>query len=188
MLPLPNLVETIQIESSIIERSLDLPANELAEVFQAAGFLRSTYDIVNFTKLVAAPWERLRTRRVCRIVIAEDLPAARLEPWQSRRPRTPVSGKSPGLELQGSRLTWLIFSWFEAVLIRLDIESVGRRALEQAVALVAWKLDHAGKYPDKLEEIVPGLLDRLPLDPFSGRSFGYIIRSEGQRSGPLRGV
>ena len=29
--PLPNLVETIQVESSIIERSLDLSSNELAE-------------------------------------------------------------------------------------------------------------------------------------------------------------
>ena len=81
---------------------------------------------------------------------------------------------------QSSRLTRLIFPSFEMVLIRLDNEVVARRALEQAVALITWKLDHGGKYPDKLQDIVPGLLDRLPLDPYSGRSFGYIIRSEGQ--------
>ena len=186
LLPLPNLIETIQIQI-LDHRAVARPVVEqLAEAFKIPGFLRSTADILIFTKLTAAPWERLRTRRICRRLIAEELSIARQEPWQ-RDPHTREREISY-LVYQSSRLTRLIFPSFEMVLIRLDNEAVGRRALEQAVALIAWKLDHGGKYPDKLQDIVPGLLDRLPLDPYSGRSFScYHPVRRANALVPLRG-
>jgi ABC-type transport system involved in multi-copper enzyme maturation permease subunit len=44
------------------------------------------------------------------------------------------------------------------------------------LALHAYRLEH-GSLPEHLEELVPKYFDRLPLDPWSGRAFGY--RPEG---------
>ena len=76
----------------------------------------------------------------------------------------------------------MILPYFQGVVASLDRELVGRRALDQAVAIEAWKIGHDGEYPKTLEALVPGLLVRLPLDPYSGKPFGYV-RSEGQPVG-----
>ena len=49
----------------------------------------------------------------------------------------------------------------------------------RVVAIEAWKLGHDGQYPETLAALVPGLLASLPIDPYSGKPFGYV-RSEGQ--------
>lgn len=47
-----------------------------------------------------------------------------------------------------------------------------RRALLIELALLAFRLDH-GEYPEELAELVPEYLEKMPLDPYSGREFVY---------------
>ena len=54
-------------------------------------------------------------------------------------------------------------------LVRIELD---RRALLLKGALVAWQLDH-DSLPQRLDELVPKYLDRLPLDPWSGAEFGW---------------
>ncbi len=61
-----------------------------------------------------------------------------------------------------------------------------RRALEQVLALRLWQAEH-GTYPDSLSRLVPSVLPSLPLDPYSGRPFGYVA-STGQELLPLEEV
>jgi hypothetical protein len=67
-------------------------------------------------------------------------------------------------------------SWFYARAMRPRLESIAlvtcdattlRRLARLAVALTAYKAKH-GKYADKLDELTPAFLDRLPADPWDG--------------------
>ena len=182
---LPNLSEAMRVESLIIERTLDQSGDDLADLLlPSLGNARpSTFDYLLFAKVIAAPWERLRARKVWRRLVAEEVPAVGDEPWRRARHPEETLWNDPGF--RSSKLAQTIIPSFAAALLGLDRELTSRRALEQAIALVAWKLDHAGEYPSTLEALVPGLLGKLPLDPFSGRPFGYV-RSNGQEiSSPL---
>jgi hypothetical protein len=52
------------------------------------------------------------------------------------------------------------------------------------LALRVWQLEHEGRYPESLDALVPSLFALLPLDPYSGRPFGYV-QSHGQPLLPL---
>ena len=65
----------------------------------------------------------------------------------------------------------------------------GQRRLAQAAA--AYRAQN-GRWPESAGDLVPGFLDALPVDPFSGRPLEYArtgdgaeIRSIGPQSGPL---
>jgi hypothetical protein len=178
MPPLPNLAEAMRVESFIIERTLDQSGDDLAHLLlPGQGDARpSPLWYLHFARVVAAPWERQRARRICRRIVAELIPITGVEPWNRAARTDLIPWADP--DFLGSTLTRRLLPSFEAALQSLDRELTSRKALEQATALVAWKLDHAGEYPETLQALVPGLLDRLPLDPFSGRPFGYV-RSEG---------
>jgi hypothetical protein len=80
----------------------------------------------------------------------------------------------------------------------LDITGAGKQLLKPAIAqfelsdrrsqtylrlLIADLAVHArhadtGKYPDKLDELVPRELDAVPVDPFSGHPLGYTVKGE----------
>ncbi len=63
------------------------------------------------------------------------------------------------------------------------------RLLLTSMALRAYELDHAGKYPDSLGELVPNYLNAVPLDPFANgigvplvyrqKGSGYLLYSVG---------
>jgi hypothetical protein len=108
-------------------------------------------------------------------MVAEDLVNVSLDP--SERPR---GSFQTFLSLRGSQIAHFFLQMTPTLVARLDQEHVSSRALIQSVALVVWKLDHAGKEAEKLEDLVPGLLEKLPIDPDSGRPFGYV-RSNGQK-------
>lgn len=65
-----------------------------------------------------------------------------------------------------------------SVLVPFDRIAARRGITETFLALRAWQIRH-GKYPETLGELVGHDLDALPLDPFSGRPFGYV-RASGQ--------
>ena len=46
-----------------------------------------------------------------------------------------------------------------------------RRATYILMALEAWKADHLGTLPERLDELVGAYLESLPLDPYSGKEF-----------------
>jgi len=55
----------------------------------------------------------------------------------------------------------------------------GRRALSTTLAVMRYARDKGG-YPSSLDALVPaGYLNALPLDPYSGKSFGYQRTAEG---------
>jgi hypothetical protein len=177
--PLPDLTECVRVESSIVERTLNLSEGDLADLLLpgSGGEKPSTLGLLFFARVVAPPWERERARRVCRRLLADSIPVAAVEPW--RRDPTAYPMDQPISAFQSSQLARMVLPSFRVAVDRLDGETVGRRALDQAVALVAWKLGHGGDYPRTLQALVPEILDRLPIDPYSGRAFDYI-RSEGQ--------
>ena len=177
--PLPSLAATIRVESSILEKTLGLPVEDLAGILIGGppGRPASTWSQLYFARVVAPPWERQRARRLARRIAAEEIPIVGLEPWQRVTDVNQIERNDPAFV--GFPLARMLLPSFAFPLDRLDREAVGRRALEQAIALEAWKFEHDGKFPETLEALVPGLLDRLPLDPYSGKPFGYV-RSEGQ--------
>lgn len=65
--------------------------------------------------------------------------------------------------------------WFYAE--RNDLNEVGRRALVQILALRIWQLEHGGKLPESLDDLVPDLLPKLPTDPYSmgQKPFRYTV-------------
>ena len=177
--PPPSLAMSLRVESSMIDRTLDLPSDELSEIItmNAGGSRTSTPGQLAFNLLVAPSWERQRARRVCRRIVAELIPIVEVEPWR----RDPAADRFDRIDstFGGSMLARMLLPGFWYAVYNLDRELVGRRALEQAVAIRAWRFEHGGDDPETLEALVPGLLDRLPLDPYSGRPFGYV-RSVGQ--------
>jgi hypothetical protein len=42
------------------------------------------------------------------------------------------------------------------------------------MAIREWQLRHDGQFPAELEDLVPGLLAALPVDPYSGKPFRYV--------------
>ncbi|MBM4111856.1 MAG: hypothetical protein FJ253_00525 [Phycisphaerae bacterium] len=53
-----------------------------------------------------------------------------------------------------------------------DAERAMHRTIDLWLALERWRLRH-GAYPERLELLVPECMSSLPIDPYSGRSFGY---------------
>jgi ABC-type transport system involved in multi-copper enzyme maturation permease subunit len=171
--PLPSMAGALRVESLILDRTFDLSAEELERFLGSDSMIDTPTGSLIFTRLIAPPWERVRARRVCRRLVAEMLPDLEREPWERS------AGTNFDVVPEGSRLARWVFPACGSVVNALDREVVGRRALEQVLALRSWQLGHGGPYPETLEALVPGELERLPIDPYSGKPFGYV-RSEGQ--------
>ncbi len=178
--PPPTLEATLRVESLLLDRTLALPTDDLFVMLVPENGRREngSYDLMAFRYLIAPPWERQRARRLCRRLFAEEIAEARQEPWERPRP-DPVRSRSIAEVLRETPLARLVFPATESVQSALDREVENRRALDLALALRSWQLGHGGEAPATLEALVPAELDRLPLDPYSGKPFGYT-RSRGQ--------
>jgi len=195
--PMPPIVEAIRVEAGIYDRAMDLPAEELAQAVSSSGRVpRSNLQVIADAGLYA-PWERARARRLFRILFAQMAEVAALDPWA--RPAevgnlgVPGSGFAwpprvkrwffPAAELEraieGTPIVQLLQPATRTTLYAFDQEAVERRAFELILALRVWQLEHGGRYPLALRELVPSVLPALPIDPFSGKAFGYIP-SQGQ--------
>ena len=194
--PMPPVALSVRAEADIIERSLDLPAEELGRAVSSSNGNRSTLQVLADEGLYA-PWERERARRLFRILFAQMGAVAAAEPWA--RPQevgnfgVPAAGFSwpPGVkrwffpaeelerDIESTPIVKLVLPATNSVFYAFDQGSVERRAFELILALRTWQLEHGGRYPASLRELVPSVLAALPTDPFSGQSFGYIP-SQGQ--------
>ncbi len=47
-----------------------------------------------------------------------------------------------------------------------------RRATRLILALEAWRIEHGG-LPKSLDDLTPKYLDKVPVDPYIGKTFGY---------------
>ncbi len=131
------------------------------------------------------PWERSRASRLLNVITAENLrkldfllsgiadgrPVIRLQ----RFAPAPTTGYDDWL-----KTTYLLTGFYTAP---GEAESLGktyaweisdRRATRLVMALVAWKADHHGDLPERLDQLVGVYIDKLPLDPFTGRDFVYM--------------
>ena len=91
------------------------------------------------------------------------------------------------LEIEASTpLVQTVLPPIDSYLEHSDRNEVERRALVQILALRIWQLQHDGRLPEELLELVTsGLLANLPTDPYTpGRHFGYV-HSSGQELLPL---
>ena len=157
-----------------------------------------------WTDVVTTPWELARAGKAFRLLYGSRIEEARVDPWFAGR-----SSQQKGMEWSKIRITSgpqgrivapaeleQIYESTPLVAFKLPrVESfidqwnryeVGRRALVQILALRAWQLEHGGRLPETLQELVTaGILDTLPTDPYTPRHhFGYV-RSAGQSLLPL---
>jgi hypothetical protein len=177
--------DVVRAEAILFENTLDLSTSKLRDLlYQSRNgwhqqVTERTMDSLLFDVLTT-PWERARARRVNRLVSLAVIREAALEPWQ--RPRHIDSTVSY------AEKTTLLAAMFipntASYVAHDDLDEVGRRALLQVFAIRIWQLRHGGKFPDRLDSLVPDELPSLPDDPYSGRPFGYI-RSSGQAVAPL---
>ena len=61
--------------------------------------------------------------------------------------------------------------------VSLERSIAAKACAQQAVALRLYRLKH-GEYPERLSQLVPDFLDKLPVDPFSGKD--YVYRKDGK--------
>jgi hypothetical protein len=154
---------------------------------------------------LSAPWEQERQSRLLNATFAGLLRAARCSypEWlaQYQPPQRHGSAanilatagwqqapQGPGSSLNLDRLGGLIdASLLSQLVIRpgwgcrlpYDVVVCRLRALELQVALALFQLEK-GRPARTLDELVPSYLSELPLDPFTGRPFGYRV-SIGER-------
>jgi hypothetical protein len=186
---LPNMTpadEVLHADANLTEKMIDLPAKKLEETLESINRpgRERTGEFWTAASLdwLTTPWERERARRVNRLLATAAIQNAMLEPWQRAgiRSNSPA-GPGVGLtyKLASTPLAKLLVSNEQPYLDANDWNEVGRRALVQMLALRAWQLRHNGQFPDSLDKLVPEELASLPIDPYSGRTFGYV-RSGGQ--------
>lgn len=179
--PFPTIATALRVESGTLDRTLGLPADDLIRLLVAGSNSRPrTLDYL-LARLLAPPWERIRARRICRLALADMVRVAGQQPWlRSDEEVARLDRPDPGAET--SPLARMILPGVWSAVGAVDREAPRLPALELALAIRSWQFGHDGEPPGTLEDLVPAELDRLPVDPFSGRPFGYV-RSEGQ---PLR--
>jgi hypothetical protein len=55
----------------------------------------------------------------------------------------------------------------------------GLRAADAALGVARYRLQHDGKLPASLDELVPAYLEVVPVEPQSGKPFELIVTSDG---------
>src|SRR5205807_2643017 len=85
-------------------------------------------------------------------------------------------GGSPAREIPRYSRWFLIWAGFDRAIER-HFRCLGdRRATVISLAAQLYRADHDGRWPARLDELVPAYLPAVPIDPFTqGRPFGYIL-------------
>jgi ABC-2 family transporter len=177
---LPRLTpaaEVVRGDAILFERTIDLPTDDIKGLFLEiiVGPMNLAHGNIPiwaslYIDLITTPWERERSRRVNRQFASTLIRNASLEPWQQQLgPRLPIAH-----DLESTPLAKYLEANTGGCLAAEARNEVARRALVQVMAIRAWQLRHDGRLPDRLEELVPDDLPSLPVDPYSGRPFGYL--------------
>jgi len=103
--------------------------------------------------------------------------AAAQERWE-RTPLPMALTRSRGLAMVDG-----LHGSFGRALQSMDQIELHRRGVSVMMALERWRLQrglHGSAYPQTLADLVPEFLDRVPLDPWSGRALCYRSTAEGK--------
>ncbi len=174
--------EVVRAEAQLVERSLDHLDEALINLLNESSDLSTVGRAVQskvWSTVVSLPWERTRARRTARRLFDAADHDAVLEPWRGPRNTTPMGDwKDPELdyELKSTPLLKVLLPTIGAYLDTDTRNVVARRALVQVLAIRAWQLRHDGRFPDRLDELVPEELPSLPVDPYSGKPFWLRFR------------
>ncbi|MHC5539280.1 ABC transporter permease [Singulisphaera rosea] len=188
----PELALTVDLY--LLEQDLNLPTEELIDRFHQGSrkdqvpWMQVLENLVLYT-----PWERERAKRVLRQIA----PEARGQVSDGRlldarfglRSAVMYEGRgSPGSYqgvsipetqlLSTSMLARMIAPNFFGPYRNYQYLASRARELELSLALRVWQLEHNGTFPTALEELVPSVLAGIPLDPFTGRPFLYLLVGE----------
>lgn len=130
-----------------------------------------------------APWELARARRLLNVITAESLHDISFA-QRAQRNDIPFQFFSYESALDNHR-HWMGSTWYlnhyyyydqRWAIGTMQRAVVRRRATVVLMALAAWRQDH-GTLPHTLKQLVGQYFDRLPLDPYITKPFGY--RREG---------
>jgi hypothetical protein len=181
---MPASADIIRAEANIDENTLDLPSSKIRNwLYESMYGVRPEDRILAFAAvdMLTMPWERIRVRRVNRLISKALVEAVLREPWQRAKQADP--------EIEHAQMTtYLAMKLIPnpgAYIQGNDRNEVARRVLVQMLALRVWQLKHGGQFPQSLDALIPEELSTFPNDPYSGRLFGYI-RSQGQMVAPAR--
>jgi len=195
---MPSAAETVRAEARITKNTLSLPRSELIEKLLEMRSQPHQPGLANklWVDVATTPWELARVRKVMSVLFASKIVEAQSAPWEANARSSWHNGwfdlnyKTdsrlvfiPAYELeellQSTPLARMTMPGLDYVINYWNRNEVGRRALLQILALRSWQVKHGGRLPEKLAEIVPSELDRLPDDPYKpNNAFGYV-RSDG---------
>ncbi len=144
--------------------------NLLDETFSPRAGLRG--QLFAFARQV--PWEKERERRLLNGYVAAELRVAELPTWKLEE----VKGRAR--DRGAARAIWeYLIPATDRIVAREAKMRCQARAAVLRVALARYEVEQ-GKPAARLDDLVPRYLPRLPLDPFSGRTFSYRV-STGER-------
>jgi hypothetical protein len=81
-------------------------------------------------------------------------------------------------EMLGNMVILLLLPAFDKVANATDRIDQSQRNLHLAFALAAYQRDN-GRYPDRLDELAPKCIDKIPDDLFSGKPLIYRLQDKG---------
>jgi hypothetical protein len=185
------------------ELTSETPSNNGVKLayLQLRRFLSSDVDIIDdvrdrnlpmFARLwMRLPFERARAERLLNLLTRRQLDAlSRVEETVRRsEPFTPppCGPNVVAYVLQQSNASNALHTgisilpveydanWGEVQLVQDYVARVAaQRAVRIVLALEAWRLKHGDSLPKKLDELVGRGIDRLPVDPYSGKPYHYF--------------
>jgi hypothetical protein len=159
------LLDLVRCEYLVHVRRPLSAATYLSDRPGVEGWKRGLYRLARL-----APWERERERRYLNRAYRKLVEEAR-QPTREEAPRPGVRGRAHPVE----QLTLSLGSLRTAHCRRL----CRLRGLRLQLASAAYRVRN-GRCPARLQELAPGLLGRLPVDPWSGEPFRYRV-SAGER-------
>jgi len=180
----PSAAELDAIEAVLL-RTPPMPSSEMAEridgVFQATQLASMIEDLDSMRALrlfgvidrsssagVRSPGGWRANREAIAAMIDHVCAARRLEPFERALP----SALAPRPTFDGAGLAAFLCERLTKYPYSSDMEPALQRADAIALALERWRLAH-GDYPVSIDALVPELLPRLPIDPWSGRPMRY---------------
>ena len=195
-----SIADTVRFEAEILNNTLELPRDELqdalAQVMSEGRNHSYGYGLTPWAHLglvgLTTPWEVARARRLMaqlalfEVVIAKAEPGARWSGSPSHDEQADLQIFHQQIAQRGSPLLRFLAPNVMGLIEYNDRNEVARRAVTQIFALRIYQVEHNGKLPESLDQLMEAkLLDRLPTDPYGKDTpFGYA-KSQGQNVLPI---
>jgi hypothetical protein len=179
----PTYCDKIEYDYRQVLRILEDRGDDDVGLPNAAG-------LANFVKLGRwLPWERVRALRILNMLAADQIARVRaaeeVSAAGSSLPQRLFDDRVRGLTKDTVTYQVVQDNMPPYSLVQLLATENCRRATRLVLALEAWKLDHEGRLPDSLDELLGKYIDRMPVDPATGQTFGYEPKGADYRGGDV---